>query len=127
MDIIDLISIWLDSNFHITLQTIEIIEKLFPKFLTDNPDDIQKAEQIIYHLTKIKKEDKNKLFKVDIYLLKEFFEKYLITIAENCTIKIVDICAKIIKALLSTEYEGTLHSLYDYEKKNYLLDRPIDI
>jgi hypothetical protein len=127
MDIIDLISIWLDSNFHITLQTIEIIEKLFPKFLTDNPDDIQKAEQIIYHLTKIKKEDKNKLFKVDIYLLKEFFEKYLITIAENCTIKIVDICAKIIKALLSTEYEGTLHSLYDYEKKNYLLDRPIDL
>ena len=73
MEIIDLIPVWLDSKFDTMLQAMEIMEKLFPKFLTDNPDDIQKAEQIIWHLTEIKEENKKKFLKVDIDLLKEFF------------------------------------------------------
>jgi len=124
MEIIDLIPVWLDSRFNTGLQTIEIIEKLFPKFLTDNPNDIQKAEQIISYLTEIKEKDKKKLLKTDIYLLKKFFEKHLNTIAEKCSIKLI---VKRIKELTSTEYEGTLHSLCDYEEANYLLKRPVEL
>jgi len=54
MEIIDLIPVWLDSKFDTMLQAMEIMEKLFPRFLTNNSDDIQKAEQIIKYFTEIK-------------------------------------------------------------------------
>jgi len=127
MEIIDLIPVWLDSKFDTMLQAMEIMEKLFPKFLTDNPEDIQKAEQIIWHLTEIKKEYEKKVLKVDIYLLQEFFKKHLNTIAEKCSIKLVNIFVERIKNIVSTEYEGTLNSLYDYEEKNYLLRKPVEL
>ena len=127
MEIIDLIPVWLDSKFNTMLQVMEIMRKLFPRFLTDNPDDIQKAERIIWHLTEIKKEYEKKVLKVDIYLLQEFFKKHLNTIAEKCSIKLVNIFVERIKNIVSTEYEGTLNSLYDYEEKNYLLGKPVEL
>lgn len=54
-EVIDLIPVWLDSRFDTGPQSMEIIEKLLPKFLTDNPEDIKKAERIILYLTEIKK------------------------------------------------------------------------
>lgn len=126
MDIIDLIPIWLDSKFNNDLQVLKIKEKFFPKFLTDNPDDIKKAEKIIEYLTEIQGKDKNKHFKANIYLLKEFFKEHLNNIAEKCTTKVIKILTKRIKEAITTEYEGTLCSLYKYEE-NLLLERPVEL
>jgi len=56
LEIIDLISIWLDSRFNVLLTGSEIATKLLPKFLPDIPtkEDIQKAEMILDHITAVK-------------------------------------------------------------------------
>jgi len=105
---------------------METMERIFQKFLTDNLEDIQKAERIIWHLTGIKEEYGKKVLKVDFYLLQEFFEKHLNAIAEKCS-KITTILAERIKQAISMEYEGTLYSLYDYEKRKYLLKNPVEL
>ncbi len=126
-EIINLIPVWLDSKFDIDLQSMEIIEKLLPKLLTDNQEDIKKAEKLIEYLTEIKKIDEKKSFKIDIYNLNEFFDNNLDTIAQKCSIRLIDIFVKRIKELVSNEYDGTLNSLYDYEEANYLLERPVEL
>ncbi|HOB16886.1 MAG: hypothetical protein WAP17_06350 [Bacteroidales bacterium] len=87
IEIIDLIPIWLDSRFDNILQGSEITTNLLPKFLTDNPDDIQKAEKIIDYITALKEKPINTI--IDPYLLKETFEKYSEDIGIKCSEKVV--------------------------------------
>ena len=94
IDIIDLIPIWLDSKFDNTPQGSEITTKLLPKFLTDNPDDIQKAEKIIDYVTALKEKPINTV--IEPFLLKETFEKYSEDIGIKCSEKVVkDLTMKI--------------------------------
>ncbi len=130
MEIIDLIPVWLDSKFDTTLQAAEIFKSLLPKFFTNNPKDVEKAERIIEHLTEIVEQEGKKFLKIPIFWLRDFFEteekKYLKTVAEKCTVKIIEIFTSRIKELISNEYEGTLYSLYD--RKTFLLrEEPIRI
>ena len=76
-DDIKLIRTWLDSKFDTSLQGAEILTKLLPKFLTDNPDDVKKAEMIVYYATDVKLIPKHtKKFKKEIRKeYKELFER----------------------------------------------------
>ena len=77
VDIIKLIPIWLDSKFDTSLQGSEILTKLLPKFLTDSPEDIKKAEKIVYYATDVKLIPKHtEKFKKEVREEhKELFEK----------------------------------------------------
>ncbi len=56
LDVIELISIWLDSDFKTSLISFAIPSKLLSKFLSNTPskNDIKKAEKIIELITAIK-------------------------------------------------------------------------
>lgn len=125
IDIIDLIPLWLDSKFDTMLQGAEIAKKLLPKFLTDNPEDIKKAEKIIAYITAIKtipltneeakifnKSEENQLV-IDPYWLRESFEKYSEIIGEKCSSNVIDDLTQKIKSILKEEYDGTYHSFYE--------------
>ena len=132
-EIIDLIPIWLSSKFDTTLPGAETIRRLLPKFLTDSPDDIKKAEKIIEHITSIKtipvskegEKDKKAELSIDPSFLKEGFEKYSEDIGKKCSDKVIKNLAMKIKGLLKREEEeGTYHSFY--EELDYL-DGPLDM
>jgi hypothetical protein len=62
-EIINLVPIWLNSDFGSTVQIMEIVNKLIPKFLRkdSNDNDIKKAERIIENIaSKIIPNSKNK-------------------------------------------------------------------
>jgi hypothetical protein len=95
--IVELISIWLDSSFSVMLPGSEIGQKLLPKFLTDNPEDIKKAEMIINYITAIKpaklREERARMYKketefrliVDQYWVKKAFEKHAEEVGQKCS------------------------------------------
>ena len=134
--IINLIPIWLNSRFDTTLPSAEITRKLLPKFLTDNPNDIKKAEKIIKLITSIKippineeeKKDLEEEIKVELLLdphfLKEGFEKYSEDIGRKCSEKVIEDLVIKIKKLLGKKDGGTYNSFY--EELNYL-DEPLDV
>lgn len=137
VDIIDLIPIWLDSKNSASLPGSEISMKLLPKFLTDNADDLIKAEIIIKYITalktiKLERDEKNisgekeetRLI-IDSYWLKESFKKYSNTIGEKCSRKVVDDLSKKIKSLLKRKEDKTYFSFY--EDKDYTTNDPTDI
>jgi len=127
-EIIDLIPIWLSSKFDTTLPGVEIIRKLLPKFLTDNPKDIDKAEKIIGYITSTKtliSRDKHKVeLLVDSHFLKEGFKKYSEEIGKKCSEKVIKDLEEKVKKILIRKEEGTYHSFY--EELDYL-DEPLDI
>ncbi len=124
--IINLIPIWLDSQYDTTLQGAEITTKLLPKFLFGDPTkgDIQKAEKIILSITATKSiqlsEDRSKLLKkkkeiklvVDAYWFEKVFEKYSKIIGEKCSDKLVKDLGKRIRTLLIRKEDGTYRSFY---------------
>lgn len=137
VDIIELIPFWLDSKFSTSLPGSEIAMKLLPRFLTDNPKDIEKAEKIIEYITglmtvdlyeekenKLNKKEKTRLL-IDSYWLKESFKKYSDTIGEKCSKKVIDDLSNKVKALLKREEDKTYFSFYD--EKDYTTDDPIDM
>jgi hypothetical protein len=137
IDIIGLIPIWLDSKFDTMLQGAEIATKLLPKFLTDNPEDIKKAEKIIHYVTAFKpiplneerakllgKKEENKLV-VDSHWLKEAFKKHSVAIGEKCTVKVVDDLTKKIKDLLKSEEDETYYSFYD--EREHRITEPMEM
>ena len=129
LDIIDLIPVWLDSKFDATLPGTEIVTKLLPKFLTDNPDDIKKAEKIIEYVTALKtvasNQGKTKSFVIDSYWLKEAFKRYSETIGEKCSINVIKDLSEKIKTLLENKKDGAYRSFYD--EPEYLLGKPVEI
>lgn len=136
-NIIELIPIWLVSRFDSMLQGAEITTKLLPKFLSDNPEDIKKAEKIIKSITEIKtfllpeekakildKKEEKKLV-IDYYWLEKAFEKYSATIGEKCTNKVIEDLTKKIRSLLQRKEDGTYYSFY--EKKEYHISNPLEM
>ena len=136
IEIIELIPIWLNSRFDTMLPGSEIAGKLLPQFLTDNPDDIKKAEKIIKYITSIKipsvsdekkkdlKEDEKTELLVDSHFLKEVFKKYSEIISKKCSEKVIEDIVIKIKKLLKRKEEGTYNSFY--EELDYL-DKPLDV
>ena len=110
-DVIDLIPIWLDSRFDTTLQGSEIATKLLPKFLTDNPGDIQKAEKIIEYVTALKENSKNTV--IESFWLKETFYTYSEAIGSKCSIKLIEDLTTKIKKMLTDEQYVIHHSFYN--------------
>ncbi len=118
IDIIDLIPIWLDSRFDTLLQSSEITTKLLPKFLTDNPDDIQKAEKIIEYIT----EPINTV--IEPFWLKETFEKYSELIGSKCSAKVIEDLTTKIKKILTNKQYAIYHSFYNEGK--FYTKRPLE-
>lgn len=131
-DIITLIPVWLDSKFDTMLQGAEIATKLLPKFLTDNPVDIQKAEKIIDYITAYKpfpsnEEGKKKEFRlvVDSHWLKEAFGKYSESIGEKCSKELIEKIVTKIEPLLERKEDGTYTSFYD--EPEYSIEDPLEM
>ncbi|PIY32930.1 MAG: hypothetical protein COZ07_04045, partial [Candidatus Infernicultor aquiphilus] len=136
LKIINLIPIWLNSRFSTMLPGSEITRKFLPKFLTDNPDDIKKAEKIIKYITSIKippvgkekkrdsKKDKKIELLVDSHFLKEVFEKYSEDIGKKCSEKVIKDLVEKVRKLLKRKEGGTYRSFY--EELDYL-DEPLDV
>jgi hypothetical protein len=110
LDVINLIPIWLDSGFNVSLVGKDIGLMLLPKFLSgeSSPEDIIKAERIVDYITNLKsvklsderakiynKEEEYKLV-LDSYWVKDIFEKHSIDIGEKCTNAVVySLCDKL--------------------------------
>jgi len=136
-EIIELIPIWLDSKFDTTLQGSEIATNLLPKFLTDDPEDIKKAERIIDIITTIKivqvSKESEEIFGIkkearliiDPYWLEEAFEKYSKDIGEKCSITVIEDIVKKIKQLLTYKEKGTNRTFY--EESKILMYQPLEI
>jgi hypothetical protein len=137
LDIIDLIPIWLDSKFDTMLQGAEIATTFLPKFLTDNPEDIKKAEKIVDYITAFKavplSEERAKLLSkekefsliIDSHWLEESFKKYSDIIGEKCTVKVVEDLTKKIKGLLESEKDETYYSFYD--ERDHHITEPLEM
>jgi len=137
IEVIELIPIWLDSKFGTTLQGAEIATKLLPKFLTDNPEDIKKAEKIIENITAIKTyafteerakilgEKEEKRLVVDPYWLNEAFDKYSEIIGVRCSKGVIEDLANKIKGLLKRVEDGTYKSFY--EESEHPVDDPLEV
>ena len=135
-EIIDLIPTWLSSRFDTTLPGAEITRKLLPKFLTDNPNDIKKAEKIIKYITSLKiipvSVEKKKNFEegekiellIDSEFLKEGFGKYSEDIGRKCSVEVIEDLVVKVKKLLKIKEDGTYNSFY--EELDYL-DKSLDI
>jgi len=137
LGIIQLIPIWLDSKFDTMLQGSEIATKLLPKFLTDNPEDIRKAEKIIESITAVKtyplsdekakilgKKEEERLV-IDPYWLKEAFDKYSEVIGEKCSERVIEDSANKIRGLLKREEDGTYKSFY--EEVEHPINDPLEM
>ncbi len=132
-EIINLIPIWFDSKFDTMLPGSEISTKLLPKFLTDNPEDIKRAEMIIDYITQFKptplSEERVKLLGkkeefrlvIDSHWLKEAFKKHSEIIGEKCTTKVVEELTMKIKSLLKNEEDETYYSFYD-EREHHITE-----
>ncbi len=100
-EIIELVPVWLDSQFSMGLQGSEISEKLLPKFLPEAPSaqDIEKAEKILESITEIKQlpVDKEKTILperrattlLDNHWLVNVFEKCAEDIGKKCSSKVI--------------------------------------
>lgn len=136
LDILELIPIWFDSKFDTMLQGAEIAPELLPKFLTDNPEDIRKAEKIIDYVTAFKPiplseerakllgKEKEFMLVIDSHWLEESFKKYSEAIGEKCTVKVVEDLTKKIKSLLKNEEDKTYYSFYD--KRDHYITEPTE-
>lgn len=134
---IDLIPFWVDSRFDTTLQGIEIVTKLLPKFLNEasTEDDLKKAEKIIKYITEVKsvkvsKKDEKLFgkkeeysFKVDRHWIEKTFRKNTNLIVQKCSLFVVDDLVIKIETMLANHEDGTYSSFYT----NARSDEPIDI
>jgi hypothetical protein len=127
IDVIDLIPIWFDSKFSIaTSLIILVLDLLHKKLLTDNPEDAKKVEHLLWQLTDLKLLKEVKAVNEIITYLVEYLIPLLNPIVQRCSLESVSIFTERIKNLLSSKYDGTLNSFYDYEKASYLLYEPVE-
>lgn len=137
LEIIDFIPVWLDSKFGTLLSGSEITTKLLPKFITDNPEDIKKAEKIIDYITAFKpvplNEERARLlgrkeefrFIIDPHWLEEAFDKYSEIVGEKCSEKVIKYLASKIRSLLTSEEDETYKSFY--EEAEYPESEPLEV
>jgi len=153
IEILDLVPIWLNSKFGTGLHGSDIVTKLLPKFLPDEPTpaDIKKAENLIKYVTKIKwdkpaKESRNTLLYtkaepktiIDTHWLKESFitKKNALKIGEKCTDGPIYFIADKLKTIFrklhpkhfdDIEVEDKIHRITVYHKKDYEFDFEVGI
>lgn len=145
-EILKYLPVWLSGQFDSSIQSSEICQKLLPKFLNDNPnpEDIAKAEIILEYLfqiskkeyteeTRLQSERTSYLSKVDLYYLKELFQKggLISKIAKYCSSEIIINLAKNIKKLLLDFPDGITSEISNdeikYEVKIYIIDQDLFI
>jgi len=118
----DWIEVWLTSKFDNTVPASDITTKLLPKFLTENKNDIDIAEQIIEVITEIKPdyfEEEEKVERlgvferkkepkttVDAYWLIESFKKNADEIGKLCSEKLILSLANKLKRILDKEHNN---------------------
>jgi hypothetical protein len=117
----DWIKEWITSRFDNMLPASDIVNKLLPKFLSDNNKDIEIAEQIIDVTTEIKedffegeegikeivlfKKKKEPKTKVDSYWLIESFRKNADKIGKLCSDTLIFSLADKLKRILDKEHD----------------------
>lgn len=126
LEIVDLISIWLDSTFDVILPGSEIANNLLPKFLPDNPneEDVQKAERIVDYLTAVKVAEIPAEWEPDIkyereepplivgtfWLIESFIkQKNADKVGEKCTEKLIYLIADRLKTIF--RYQEPVHQI----------------
>ncbi|HEC92159.1 MAG TPA: hypothetical protein ENI51_04065, partial [Candidatus Atribacteria bacterium] len=118
----DWIKEWITSKFDNVVPASDIATKLLPKFLTENKDDIDIAEQIIEVITEIKpdyfeeEEKEQRLGRserkkepkttVDAYWLIESFKKNADKIGKLCSEKLILSLANKLKRILDREHNN---------------------
>jgi hypothetical protein len=132
----DWIKEWISSKFDNIVPASDITTKLLPKFLTNNPDDMQIAEQIIDIITDIKdeffKEDKVQrigIFEkrkeakttVDSYWLLESFKKNGQKIGELCSPELIFKLADRLKIILCEEHNEH-QVLIEFDNDTYRIE-----
>lgn len=125
IDIFDLLPIWLNSRFDNMLASSEIMTKLLPKFLTEDKEDIRKAERIIKNITEIKeikpsaksrglwgtRKEYNLL--IDDYWFNEAVDDYSEKIAVLCSDSLLDDLREKVKGLPKEQFHLVYESLYN--------------
>jgi hypothetical protein len=130
LDIIELISIWLDSRFDNMLPGSEIATKLLPKFLDSNdPKDWKKAEKIMDIITSIKwiplSEERAAVLgkkyeaktTIDTYWILKSFESNSKNIGEKCSENIIFKLADRLEEIFKKEYKeqkADIELFHDY-------------
>lgn len=134
LDIVELISIWLDSRFDNTLSGSDIATKMLPKFLnSDDPEDWKKAEKIVDIITSIKwiplSEERAVLLgkeyepktTLDTYWLLKSFKLNARKIGERCSENIIFTIADRLKEIFRKEYKE-LGMDIDFKENNYRIN-----
>lgn len=141
LDIIELISIWLDSRFDNILPGSDIATKLLPKFLnSENPEDWEKVEKIIDIITGIKwiplSEERAAVLgkkyepktTIDSYWLLKSFESNAKRIGEKCSENIVFLLADRLKEIFRREYkEQEVEDIELFNDYSYIWFRSISL
>ena len=137
-EIIDLIPVWLDSNFDTSLPGEVVAGKLLPKFLdSSNPEDWKKGERIIEIITDIKwvqvPEKQRNIYEremepktvIEPYWLKEGLENHFERIGEVCSTNVINGITKKILCIFGRNYRNSKDVRYedkDYEIGHSLLE-----
>lgn len=132
VEILKFIPVWLNGKFGTMLQTSELIGKLLPKFLNDQPTpaDVEKAELILHYLFQVEKTEfqedvwdgEGNSYRSRLYLhfLSEKFEERNLAskVVEYCSDKIILELGRTIKFLL-LDYPKGVNTLLKDEGKEY--------
>lgn len=126
IDVIDLVSTWLHSKFPTVIQCPDIVTKLLPKFLREDPtqENIQKAEKLLELITQFNTfEDPQvqniflrrryiKTLIVPYWLWESFInQKNAEKIGECCTANAAYIIANRLKSIFALEHENSADSI----------------
>ncbi|WP_277057262.1 toll/interleukin-1 receptor domain-containing protein [Trichlorobacter lovleyi] len=126
-EIIDLIPVWLQSNFSATLADSTIATELLPKFLSDTSSkhSLKKAEKIIAHITSVNKE--NGKLCVEPYWLEESFKKHASDVGKWLSNAVINSICNNLKIILGDDKKPyrAYHSFY--EEPAYHLTDPLDV
>ncbi|MBW4054640.1 MAG: hypothetical protein HIU83_04430 [Proteobacteria bacterium] len=127
LDVIDLIPIWLQSNFSATLADSTISIQLLSKFLSDfsSIQSIDKAEKIITYITSVNKEN-GKLF-VEPHWLEESFNKHSSNIGKWLSNEVVYNICNNLKILLGDDEKPYRSYQSLHEEPEYHLTDPLDV
>jgi hypothetical protein len=131
-DIIDLIPLWLESNFSSVLPGTDIVSKLLPKFLAEHStvEDVNKAELIIKHVIKsrmILKDNGENAFilKVDPHYLIKSLDELSDIICSKCSLYVFENLAENMKEVAKKETQDTFQSFYT--QKEYRESEPFKV
>lgn len=136
-DIIELIPLWFNSQFGVDIMSQEVLIKFFPKFFPEGNGsiDIEKVEQLVDYLTRIKwikipdernidylgKTEEPRMI-IDYYWLLQSFinDRNADKIGEKCTDKIIYLLANRLKEIFRRQYPKHWLDI-DINKETYRL------